>query len=199
MHGSIRRHPSELGAPARGRPVAAGTGKRSGNHWGAPSSDFFCRQVAAMFSTLDWAVKGATGSSSSTFPNVMERGRPAAADNPFGDWKFDYREFHPIYPPPAQNADADGTQASAAPGVPTLETEIAALVQEAQEKSSSARGRRVGPPGGTCKAKPLFPAPPANFQPHCRKILGSRLTGSAWNGAHGFLTSGSMIRRGPGK
>ena len=86
-----------------------------------------------MFSTLDWAVKGATGSSSSTFPNVMECGRPAAADNPFGDWKFDYREFHLIYPPPAQNADADGTQASAAPGVPTLEAEIAALVQEAQE------------------------------------------------------------------
>jgi hypothetical protein len=86
-----------------------------------------------MFSTLDWAGKGATGLSRSTVPNVMECGRPAAADNSFGDWKFDYREFHPIYPPPAQNADADGTRASAAPGAPTLEAEIAALVLEAQE------------------------------------------------------------------
>ena len=84
-----------------------------------------------MFSTLDWAVKGATGSSRSTVTNEIECARRAAADNPFGDWKFDYREFHPIYPPPAENAG--GTRASVAPGAPTLEAEIAALVQEAQE------------------------------------------------------------------
>ncbi len=127
MHSSTRRHLGGLGAPALGTAGPPPASKRSGNHWGAPSSTSICRRVAAMFSTLDWAVKGATGSSRSTVPNEIECARRTAADIPFGDWKFDYREFHPIYPPPAENAGG------VAPGAPTLEAEIAALVQEAQE------------------------------------------------------------------
>jgi hypothetical protein len=86
-----------------------------------------------MFCTLDWAVKGPSGLSRSTILNEIECDQPTAANNFFGDWKIDYREFHPIYPSPAANADTDGTQASVTPDVPTLEAEIAALVQEAQE------------------------------------------------------------------
>jgi hypothetical protein len=86
-----------------------------------------------MFSTLDWAGKGTNGSSRSTIPDEIELGRTAAANNPFGDWTFDYREFHPIYPPPAEKADTDGTHAPAASGTPTLEAEIAALVRDAKE------------------------------------------------------------------
>jgi hypothetical protein len=86
-----------------------------------------------MFSTLDWAVKGASGLSRSTILNETECGQPTAANDSFGDWKIDYREFHPIYPSPAANAHTDGTQVSVTPDVPTLEAEIAALVQEAQQ------------------------------------------------------------------
>jgi hypothetical protein len=92
-----------------------------------------------MFSTLDWSMKCETDLGRSTILNEFECGRLGAASDPFGDWKTDYREFRPIYPPPAEfpscleNADAGGAQAPAPAGVPTLEAEIAALVQEAQE------------------------------------------------------------------
>jgi hypothetical protein len=75
---------------------------------------------------------GATDLSRSTIPDELEGGRATAANNPFGDWQIDYREFHPIYPPPAANAGTDGARASVTPDL-TLEADIAALVQEAQE------------------------------------------------------------------
>jgi hypothetical protein len=98
-----------------------------------------------MFSTLDWAGKGTTGLSRSTIPDEIECGRTAAAD-PFADWTIDYREFHQIYPPPAENAEADAMQAPVAPGEPALEAEIAALVREAREslRQPEDEGRGTG-------------------------------------------------------
>jgi hypothetical protein len=86
-----------------------------------------------MLGTLDW---------DATILNEIESGQPTAANNRLGNWKIDYREFHPISPPHSENADTDGTQVSVTPDAPTLEAEIAALVREAQESLRSPEDNR---------------------------------------------------------
>jgi hypothetical protein len=46
------------------------------------------------------------------------------------EWQIEHSELHQIYPPLPENVDKDGAQPSAEPDAPTLEAEIAALVEE---------------------------------------------------------------------
>jgi hypothetical protein len=82
--------------------------------------------------TFDTTRKDVTGFGQSIILKAVECGQIGATNNLLGNWKVEYREPHQAYLPPLRSTDRGEGQASAVPDAPLLETEIAALVREAE-------------------------------------------------------------------
>ena len=80
--------------------------------------------------TLDGAVK-VSGLSKSTILRALECGQISGTKDLFGEWRIEPRELCQISRPLAQNVDKNRASTSAICNAPTLEAEIAALVQDA--------------------------------------------------------------------
>ena len=80
--------------------------------------------------TLDGAVK-VSGLSKSTILRALECGQISGTRDLFGEWRIEPRELCQISRPLAQNVDKNRASTSAVCNAPTLEAEIAALVQDA--------------------------------------------------------------------
>jgi hypothetical protein len=104
--------------------------------------------------------------STSAIPNEIECGFAAATDHSFGDWKFDYREFHQIYPLPADGSDAGMEALPKLAAI--LEADIAALVTtdfHRPEDGHWLTGAGLPPPAAAPKGASQFPvAMPKNIE-----------------------------------
>ncbi len=133
-----------------------------------------------MSDAFDTTRKEITGFGQSIILKAIEWGRTNGTNNLLGHWKVEYREPHQAYLPPVQSAARDEGKA-AAPDAPLLETEIAALVKEAEgslRQHDADRGQTaavVQPPAAAANnAGALTAAQSINFEPKVNELRPER-------------------------